>query len=56
VVLDWTVGLDRPRLPNDAAVLALQRELLARHPALLAGLAGPKAAGAQHDEDGHVDG
>jgi NitT/TauT family transport system ATP-binding protein len=56
VVLDWTVGLDRPRLPNDAAVLALQRELLARHPALLAGLAGPKAAGAQHDEDGYVDG
>tara|TARA_R110001583_G_scaffold191541_2_gene356940 strand:- start:31703 stop:32539 length:837 start_codon:yes stop_codon:yes gene_type:complete len=38
VMLEWREGLSGPRLPNDAAVLALQRELLDRHPALLAGL------------------
>lgn len=38
VVLDLPVALARPRSPTDEAVLALQAELLARHPALLAGL------------------
>ena len=39
VVLEVPVALPRPRLPDDAAVLALQASLLARHPELLAGLA-----------------
>jgi NitT/TauT family transport system ATP-binding protein len=38
VVLDLPVALPRPRLPDDAAVLALQAHLLDRHPELLAGL------------------
>ncbi|MDO9598439.1 MAG: ABC transporter ATP-binding protein [Azoarcus sp.] len=38
VVLEWSTGLTGPRSPNDAAVLALQRELLERYPELLAGL------------------
>ncbi|NMG44373.1 ATP-binding cassette domain-containing protein [Aromatoleum toluvorans] len=38
VVLELPVALPRPRLPDDAAVQALQANLLAQHPELLAGL------------------
>ena len=51
VVLDLPVALPRPRLPDDAAVLALQAQLLERHPELLAGLTTDAAGegGAQDD-------
>ncbi len=48
VVLDLPIELARPRSPNDEAVLALHAELLARYPALLAGL----TAAAPIGEDG----
>jgi NitT/TauT family transport system ATP-binding protein len=38
VVLELPIDLPRPRAPNDAAVLALQAQLLQQHPDLLAGL------------------
>lgn len=38
VVLEVPIDLPRPRAPNDAAVLALQAQLLQQHPDLLAGL------------------
>ena len=38
VVLDYPITLARPRLPDDAAVAALQEGLLSSHPALLGGL------------------
>ena len=38
VVLDLPIELPRPRSPNDETVLALHAELLAKYPALLAGL------------------
>jgi len=50
VVLELDVSLARPRMPDDAAVLALQAQLLAEHPELLAGLAGPGDAEAGRDE------
>ncbi|MBI1907632.1 MAG: ABC transporter ATP-binding protein [Rhodocyclales bacterium] len=43
VVLDLPVTLARPRLADDAGVLALHSRLLAEHPDLLAGLARPGA-------------
>jgi NitT/TauT family transport system ATP-binding protein len=39
VVLEVPVAVPRPRLPDDAAVQALQASVLAQHPQLLAGLA-----------------
>lgn len=55
VVLEWQTGRSGPRLPSDAEVLAQHRELLDRHPALLAGL--PDKAGADGgrlDESGYA--
>jgi NitT/TauT family transport system ATP-binding protein len=49
VVLDLPVSLPRPRAADDAAVLALQTDLLARHPELLAGLAVTGECGAGRD-------
>ena len=45
VVLEQPVALPRPRMPDDAAVQALQASLLARHPELLAGLTTQSTAG-----------
>lgn len=49
VVLDLPIELERPRKPDDAAVLALQARLLERFPELLAGLAQAAEIGASID-------
>lgn len=49
VVLEWSTGLTGQRSPNDASVIALQRELLARYPELLAGL--PDHASSMDDRE-----
>lgn len=49
VVLDLPIELERPRKPDDAAVLALQARLLERFPELLAGLAPATEIGASID-------
>lgn len=49
VVLDLPIELERPRKPDDVAVLALQARLLERFPELLAGLAAETATGASID-------
>jgi NitT/TauT family transport system ATP-binding protein len=50
VVLERPVTLARPRLPDDAAVQALQAELLAQHPELLAGLPTTVSVGGETDD------
>lgn len=49
VVLDLPIELERPRKPDDVAVLALQARLLERFPELLAGLAPAAETGASID-------
>ena len=56
VVLELPVALPRPRAPNDPAVLALQAQLLAQHPDLLAGLiAGTQATDVPHPHGNETD-
>jgi NitT/TauT family transport system ATP-binding protein len=52
VVLELPVDLPRPREPRDPAVGALHDRLLARHPELLAGSAGPHDAASLPSDPG----